>query len=167
MMRRRPIVSMLIGGAVALSLSLSVLTLPAGANPGYSMKVTPDTGLVKGETVTVTGAGFPYSTDGGVVSYFMAECTSKVTGALSATDTGHCNIGAVQSVTVTQAGTFSTKLKLVTGTVGDGYCGTKGHLTCVIGVGDTTADGTAVQITFKAPKISKHSKSKKKKKKKK
>jgi hypothetical protein len=29
----------------------------------------------------------------------------------------------------------------------------------VIGVGNTTADGTAVQITFKAPK---HSKSKKK-----
>jgi len=91
----------------------------------------------------------------------MAECTSAVTGALTAADTGHCNIGAVQPVTVTQAGTFSTKIKLVTGAVGDGECGTTGHLTCVIGVGDTTADGTAVQVTFKAPK---HSHSKKKKK---
>ena len=157
-MRRQRIASTLLGGAVALS--LSALALPAGANPGYSMKVTPDTGLVKGETVTVTGSGFPYANGGAAISYFMAECTSAVTGALTATDTGHCNIGAVQPVTVTQAGTFSTKIKLVTGAVGDGVCGTTGHLTCVIGVGDTTADGTAVQITFKAPK---HSKSKKKK----
>ena len=157
MMRRRRIASLLLGGAVALS--LLALAPPAGANPGYSIKVTPDTGLVKGETVTVTGSGFPYSTSAGVETYFMAECTSAVTGALSATDTGHCNISAVQPVTVTQAGTFSTKIKLVTGAVGDGACGTTGHLTCVIGVGNTTADGTAVQITFKAPK---HSKSKKK-----
>jgi hypothetical protein len=159
MMRRQRIASTLLGGAVALS--LSALALPAGANPGYSMKVTPDTGLVKGQTVTVTGSGFPYANGGATVSYFMAECTSAVTGALTAADTGHCNIGAVQPVTVTQAGTFSTKIKLVTGAVGDGKCGTTGHLTCVIGVGDTTADGTAVQVTFKAPK---HTQSKKKKK---
>ena len=158
MMRRRRIASMLLGAAVALS--LSGLALPAGANPGYSITVTPDTGLVKGQTVTVTGTGFPYSTGGAVETYFMAECTSAVTGALSAADTGHCNISAVQPVTVTQAGTFSTKIKLVTGVVGDGVCGTTGHLTCVIGVGNTTADGTAVQVTFKAPK---HSKTKKKK----
>jgi hypothetical protein len=157
-MRRLRIASMLLGGAVALS--LTVLSLPAGANPGYTIKVTPDTGLVKGETVTVTGTGFPYANGGAVNTYFMAQCTSAVTGALTATDTGHCNINAVQPVTVTQAGTFSTKIKLVTGAVGDGVCGTKGHLTCVIGVGNTTADGTAIQITFKAPK---HSQSKKKK----
>lgn len=157
MMRRQRVGSLLLGGAVALS--LWALALPAGANPGYSIKVTPDTGLVKGETVTVTGSGFPYATGGAPNMYFMAECTSAVTGALSATDTGHCNIGAVQSVAVTQAGTFSTKIKLVTGVVGDGVCGTAGHLTCVIGVGNTTADGTAVQITFKAPK---HAKGKKK-----
>jgi hypothetical protein len=157
-MRRQRIASALIGGAVALS--LSALALPAAANPGYTMKVTPDTGLVKGETVTVTGSGFPYANGGAVNTYFMAECTSAVTGALNATDTGHCNINAVQPVTVTQAGTFSTKIKLVTGVVGDGVCGTTGHLTCVIGVGNTTADGTAIQITFKAPK---HSPSKKKK----
>jgi hypothetical protein len=157
-MRRLRIASTLLGGAIALS--LSALALPAGANPGYTMKVTPDTGLVKGETVTVTGAGFPYANGGAVNTYFMAECTSAVTGALNATDTGHCNINAVQPVTVTQAGTFSTKIKLVTGDVGDGVCGTKGHLTCVIGVGNTTADGTAVQVTFKAPKNS-HSKKKK------
>lgn len=163
MMRRRLIAPMLLGVVVALS--LVVVSVPAGANPGYSMKVTPDTGLVKGQTVTVTGSGFPYSNAGGTVQYFMAQCTSAVTGALTASDTGHCNIGAVQSVTVTPAGTFSTKIKLVTGTVGDGVCGTKGHLTCVIGVGDTTADGTAVQITFKAPTTSKHSKTKDKKKK--
>jgi hypothetical protein len=162
MMRRQRIASALLGGAVALS--LLALALPAGANPGYSIKVTPDTGLVKGETVTVTGSGFPSVTGGATNTYFMAECTSVVTGALTATDTGHCNIGAVQQVNVTPAGTFSTKMKLVTGVVGDGVCGTAGHLTCVIGVGNTTADGTAVQVTFKAPKHSKHSKNNKKKK---
>jgi len=165
MMRRRRIASLLLGGAVALS--LLAIAPPAGANPGYSITVTPDTGLVKGETVTVAGSGFADATAGAVNTYFMAECTSAVTGALNSTDTGHCNIGAVQPVTVTQAGTFSTKIKLVTGVVGDGVCGTTGHLTCVIGVGNTTADGTAVQITFKAPKTSKHSKHNKKKKKKK
>lgn len=158
MMRRQLTVPLLFGGVVALS--LLALALPAGANPGYSMTVTPDSGLVKGQTVTVTGSGFPYATNGAPNTYFMAQCTSAVTGALNSSDTGHCNIGAVQSVTVTQAGTFSTKLKLVTGVVGDGVCGTKGHLTCVIGVGNTTADGTAVQITFKAPKPSKQAKHK-------
>jgi hypothetical protein len=160
MMYRRPFAPLILAGTVALS--LLALAAPAGANPGYSMTVTPDTGLVKGQTVTVTGSGFPYETGGAVNSYFMAQCTSAVTGALTASDTGHCNIGAVQSVTATQAGTFTAKIKLVTGVVGDGFCGTKGHLTCVIGAGNTTADGTAVQITFKAPKPSKHSKAKKK-----
>ena len=159
MMRRQLTVPMLLGGVIVLSL-LGV-GVPAEANPGYSMTVTPDTGLVKGQTVTVTVSGFPYSTGGAVVTYYMAQCTSAVTGALNASDTGHCNIGSVQTVTVTQAGTFSTKIKLVTGVVGDGVCGTKGHLTCVIGVGDTTADGTAVPITFAAPKHSNHSNHKK------
>ena len=83
MMRRRRIASMLLGGAVALS--LSALALPAGANPGYSIKVTPDTGLVNGETVTVTGSGFPYATAGAVNTYFMGQCTSAVTEALTST----------------------------------------------------------------------------------
>ena len=53
---------------------------------------------------------------------------------------------------VSQAGAFTAKIKLVTGIVGDGKCGVKGHLTCVIGVGDLTQQGTVVKITFKRPR---------------
>ena len=82
----------------------------------------------------------------------MAECTTAVTAVLNTSDTGHCNIGAVQSLNVSQAGAFTAKTKLVTGIVGDGKCGVKGHLTCVIGVGDLTQQGTVVKITFKRPR---------------
>jgi len=40
-----------------------------------------------------------------------------------------------------------------TGIVGDGYCGTPGHLTCVLSVGTAAGRGTVVRIAFRAPTI--------------
>jgi len=107
---------------------------PAGAS-GIIVKVTPSNGLKKGQTVKVTGSGLPYATGGAPNQFFMAECTSAVTAVLNTSDTGHCNIGAVQSLNVSPQVAFTAKIKLMTGVVGDGKCGVKGHLTCVIGVG--------------------------------
>ena len=48
-------------------------------------------------------------------------------------------------------GTFTARFRVMTGIIGDGYCGTPGHATCVIGVGDVQGQGTVVRITFKVP----------------
>jgi hypothetical protein len=44
----------------------------------------------------------------------------------------------VAGLNVSPEGAFTATIKLVTGIVGDGKCGVKGHRTCVIGVGDLT-----------------------------
>jgi hypothetical protein len=68
-----------------------------------------------------------------------------------ATDTPHCNISNAQALRVSPRGTFSSRYRLTTGIIGDGYCGTNGHATCVIGVGDAQGQGAVVRITFKMP----------------
>jgi len=148
-MRRGFFASLVLGSVLAVS--VQGVVPPAGAS-GIVVKVSPSKGLKKGETVKVTGSGLPYATAGAPNQFFMAECTTAVTAVLNTSDTGHCNIGAVQSLNVSQAGAFTAKIKLVTGVVGDGKCGVKGHLTCVIGVGDLTQQGTVVKITFKRPR---------------
>jgi hypothetical protein len=48
-------------------------------------------------------------------------------------------------------GTFTAHYQAETGIIGDGYCGTAGHLTCVIGVGTANGTGTVVRVTFRTP----------------
>ena len=67
-----------------------------------------------------------------------------------ATDTPHCDLTDAQSLHVTRNGTFSARFRVRTGIVGDGYCGTAGHATCVLGVGTAEGLGTVVRIRFKA-----------------
>jgi hypothetical protein len=140
----------ILGVMAAAAVALVATVPPAGAS-GIVIKATPSKGLKNGETVKVTGQGLPYATAGAPNQFFMAECTSAVVAVLSTSDTGHCNIGAVESLHVSPAGSFTAKIKMVTGIVGDGKCGVKGHLTCVIGVGDLTQQGTVIKITFKKP----------------
>ena len=119
---------------------------------GLSVKVTPDRGLVNGQAVTVSGRGLT-RTDGGTnLTWFATECTAAVHGRMNpSTDTPHCDVTDAQAIRVGHNGTFSTKFRVRSGIVGDGYCGTAGHASCVIGVGTVKGQGTVVRISFATP----------------
>jgi hypothetical protein len=142
-----------VGAAVVACLAAAgslALASPAGAS-GLSVKVSPSKGLTNGKTVTVAGTGLPKSADGTNGTWFADECNALVTGKLTTADTPHCDVSLAKVLKVTKHGTFSVKFKVATGTVGDGACGTAGHLTCVIGIGTASGQGTVVKITFKSP----------------
>jgi hypothetical protein len=124
---------------------------PAGAS-GVTAKVSPNKGLVANQGVTVSGKGLPRASGGSAPTWFVAECTAAVQGHLDpSTDTGHCDLTRAQTLKVSRSGTFTTRFRVITGIVGDGYCGTPGHLTCVLTVATSQGQGTVVKITFKSP----------------
>jgi hypothetical protein len=143
--------------AVALPglVGTGVLAVPAEAQaqtgtPGLVVKVTPSQGLKPGQTIAVTGRGLPKSSGGSPRTWFVTECTATVRGRVNpATDTPHCDITHAQALKVSPGGTFNSHYRLTSGIIGDGYCGTAGHATCVIGVGTAQGQGTVVRITFK------------------
>ena len=134
-------------------LGAAVLALPTGAGtPGMVVKVTPSQGLKAAQTVIVSGRGLPKASGAGTQTWFVTECTAAVRGHVDpATDTPHCDITHALPLRVTARGTFNAHYRLTTGIIGDGYCGTPGHATCVIGVGTAQGLGTVVRITFKTP----------------
>jgi hypothetical protein len=139
--------------ALAGGVTAALPALPAQAGtPGMVVKITPNQGLKAGQTVTVTGHGLPKSSNGKPQTWFVTECTAAVRGRVNpSTDTPHCDITHAQALKVTSKGTFNAHYRLTTGIIGDGYCGTPGHATCVIGVGTVQGAGTVVRITFKTP----------------
>jgi hypothetical protein len=139
--------------ALAAVAAVAVLALPAqAATSGIVVKVSPDQGLRPGQTVAITGHGLPKSSGGSPRTWFVTECTAAVRGRMNpATDTPHCDITHAQALRVSAAGTFSSHYRVTAGIIGDGYCGTSGHATCVIGVGTAQGLGTVVRISFKTP----------------
>jgi hypothetical protein len=146
MQRFRKLVGVTCG--VLMGMSVVAMASPAGAS-GVSVKVSPSKGLTNNETVKVTGKGFPYSTKGKPNSFFATECTGAVAGKLSLADAPHCDESHVATVKVSKKGSFSFTFSVITGVIGDGMCGTPGHLNCVIGVGDIAGQGSVGNITFK------------------
>ena len=125
---------------------------PAAGASGVSVKVSPNHGLVNGQKVVITARGLARTAGGKPLTWFAVECTAAVLGRLKpSTDTPHCDITAAQALRVAHNGTFTARFRVMTGIIGDGYCGTPGHATCVIGVGDVQGQGTVVRITFKVP----------------
>ena len=141
--------------ALAAAAGAAVLAIPAQAGtPGLVVKVTPSQGLEPGQTVAVSGHGLPKSSGGSPRTWFVTECTAAVRGRMNpSTDTPHCDIAHAQPLRVSPNGTFRSHYRLTSGIIGDGYCGTAGHLTCVLGVGTAEGLGTVVRITFKTPPI--------------
>jgi hypothetical protein len=66
------------------------------------------------------------------------------------TDTPHCDVTDAKGIRVSHNGSFFTKFRVRAGIVGDGYCGTAGHTSCVIGVSTAKGQGTVVKISFAA-----------------
>ncbi len=139
--------------AASAVVSAVLLAGPASAgSAGVWVKVTPNHGLVNGQTVTISGHGLTRSDGGGSLTWFATECTAAVHGRMNpSTDTPHCDVTEAHAVRVSHNGTFSTKFRVRSGIVGDGYCGTAGHTTCVIGVGTVKGQGTVVKISFATP----------------
>lgn len=124
---------------------------PDHGERGPSVRVTPNRALVEGELVRVTGRGLTRPAEEDRETWFVIECTSAVRGHVNpSTDTAHCDVTAAHGVRVAHNGSFSTTYRVRTGIVGDGYCGTPGHLSCVLGVGTARGRGTVVRITFKS-----------------
>jgi hypothetical protein len=142
-------------GLLGTSGASPALAAPAGtAASGLFVRVTPKRGLVGGEAVTVAGRGLSRATGRADATWFVVECTAAVQGHMDpSTDTLHCDLTAAQPVKVTRNGSFSATYRVVTGIVGDGYCGTTGHLGCVLVVGTAEGRGTTVRITFKGPAV--------------
>jgi len=131
----------------------AILAAPATAGAaGIAVKVTPNRALVDEEAVTISGRGLQTSGAGSPRTWFVAECTAAVRGRMNpSTDTPHCDLTDAQPLHVAHNGTFSARYRVTTGIIGDGYCGTPGHATCVLGVGTAQGLGTVVRITFKTP----------------
>jgi hypothetical protein len=144
-----------LGAVVAWAVVASIVLLagPASAGTsGMSVKVSPNRGLVNGEMVTISGHGLARSDDGDSLTWFATECTASVRGRMNpSTDTPHCDVTDAQAIRVSRSGSFSTKFRVRSGIVGDGYCGTAGHATCVIGVGTAKGQGTVVRLNFATP----------------
>ncbi len=121
---------------------------PAGASSIY-VKVSPDRNLSHGEWVTVSGHGLPRVKG---QTWFVDQCTAAVRRRMNpATDTQHCDLTAAKILRMSRKDTFSTRYRIITGIVGDGYCGTPGHLSCVLSIADAAGGGTVVKIEFRAP----------------
>lgn len=134
--------ALLSDGALAASAS--------AAPPGSSVTVSPSRGLAAGQLLTITGKGFPRPGSASV-TWFVTQCTAAVHGHLNAsTDSSHCDLTNAKAVHLSKNGTFTAHYRVRTGIVGDGYCGTAGHLTCIIGVGTADGTGVAVKVTFRS-----------------
>ena len=121
---------------------------PAGASGVYA-KVSPNQHLTHGEWVTVSGHGLPHIKG---QTWFVDQCTAKVQHRMNPrTDTQHCDLTAAKIIKLGRNGSFSLRYRVITGIVGDGYCGTQGHLTCVLTVADAAGGGTVVKVDFRAP----------------
>jgi hypothetical protein len=121
---------------------------PAGAS-GIYVKVSPNQHLTHGQWVTVSGHGLPRING---QTWFVDQCTAAVQHRMNpAKDTQHCDLTAAKVLKIGRNGSFSLRYRVLTGIVGDGYCGTHGHLTCVLTIADAAGGGTVVKIGFKAP----------------
>jgi hypothetical protein len=156
-MHRRSAVAVVAAGltgtgvlVLAVLVAAAIPAAPAQAgSSGLVVKVSPSRGLVDRQTVTLTGRGLT-AWGGNPRTWFVTECTVAVRGRMNpATDTPHCDLTDAQPLHVRQDGTFSARYRVRAGIIGDGYCGTAGHATCVLGVGTAQGLGTIVRIMFK------------------
>lgn len=120
---------------------------PLAVAPSPSVTVTPSTGLRNEQKISVSGKSFPKKT-----ALVIVECSSGVLKGQSAA----CDAAHLVSVTTGADGTFTkTSFEVLTGTIGNGKCGTTTkNLTCYIFVSEPTTKTTAesdATITFARP----------------
>ena len=151
----RPVLRFVTSAAVVFTFVGTTTAGVAGASftaphtaPTPSITVVPSSDLHKSQKVEITGKNFPHKTKLGIV-----ECTPRVLKD----DPAACATTHLLSVTTGSTGSFSkTSFQVITGTVGDGSCGTtKKNLTCYIFVWEPSVPGTVdadAAIVFAKPK---------------
>jgi hypothetical protein len=120
--------------------------VPGGAVAGPSVTVVPNTGLVDGQTVTVSGSGLtPGPSQVGIVECDPTSYAQNVP----------CDLSTVQFVNLGADGSFTTTQvvrKTITTSFGTFDCGVPG--TCLLAVGNFNALGTeqwAIPLEFGHP----------------
>ena len=134
-------------GTTAIGVAGATLLVPRKA-PTPSITVMPSNDLRKGQRVEITGKNFPHKAKLGIV-----ECNPRVLKD----DPAACATTHLVPVKTGSTGTFSkTSFQVITGTVGDGSCGTmKKNLTCYIFVWEPSVTSTVdadAAIMFAKPK---------------
>jgi hypothetical protein len=137
--------------AVAAVLSTGILTsglvsaVGASAAATPKLVVTPSTGLTNHKIVTVSGTGFKPKDN-----VYITECQANAKGEAG------CDIFTALPAKISAKGVLAkTKFKVVTGTVGNGKCGTAASnlKKCAVSVGNASGGDSAVfKIVFAAPK---------------
>jgi len=116
-------------------------TSPIVLGPRH-IKVAPSTKLKSGQTVVVTGSGFKPGDH-----VFVLECLTSVHSS------AQCNLSTLKAATITAKGVLpATRVKVLTGKIGTGTCGTKASnkKSCVISVGNAAkGDAAIAHISFK------------------
>src|SRR5580698_4307231 len=136
-------VAALLSTGIVTSGLVSVTNANAAAKP--KLVVTPSTGLTNHKVVTVSGTGFKPKD-----SVYITECQANAKGEAG------CDIDTAIPVTITSAGVLpKTKFKVITGTIGNGKCGTVASnlKKCAVDAGNASGGDSAVfKIVFAAPK---------------
>jgi hypothetical protein len=120
--------------AVTAAFVLASSAPASAATP--TVTASPSTGLVNGQTVTLTGSNYEANH-----AIFVLECHSSA-GASA------CDVNHLKTVTTSATGTFSLTFTVVTGAIGDGTCNP--GQSCILAAGDASGVGGAAPITFKA-----------------
>jgi hypothetical protein len=117
---------------------------PVVVAPSPKLVVTPATGLKSGDTVKASGTGFTPND-----SVYLVECLVTATGE------GGCDTATLKAVTITSTGVLpSTTFTVITGSIGNGTCGTTTSdlKNCGVSAGNANGGDSAVApIVFVAP----------------
>ncbi|HEY5304410.1 MAG TPA: neocarzinostatin apoprotein domain-containing protein [Acidimicrobiales bacterium] len=111
------------------------VTPKASASGKRFLMISPSTGLSKGESVKVSGSGFTPKDQ-----LFLVECVA------TSTSQAGCDLNTATPVTVSANGTFpTTTFSVVTGSIGNGTCGTTSANadTCAINAGNAGGGDTS------------------------
>jgi len=137
--------------AMTALISAGILTSGLINAPGASaaakpkLVVTPSTGLTNKKFVFVSGTGFKPKDN-----VYITECQANAKGEAG------CDIFTALPAKISATGVLPrTKFKVITGTIGNGKCGTTAaNLSkCAVSVGNASGGDSAVfKIVFAAPK---------------
>jgi hypothetical protein len=102
------------------------------------MTITPRTGLVNGQTVSITGSGYPAHEQLGIT-----ECADK--GAQTAA--GDCNLGAIKVTNASVAGTVATTFIVVLGPFGQNDIVCTATPGCIVSLAPAGSAGPNTEAT--------------------
>jgi hypothetical protein len=121
--------------------SLGVATASAA---GPSITVTPNTGLVAGQAVAITGSGFMDNE-----AVYALQCTA------AAASEADCDLSTATPGTTSATGTLSMNFSVITGAIATTTCGTSStdlaNCSIVVGAQPPATDQALATITFALP----------------